>query len=175
MKFVGKTIYAKELLYKTGQSNLDLLIHLFFLGYDEDKGHILIADSADPQNIAELRYGTELDDNYLMDEVAKLGYQVNSESKFYQLKKMIAGISVTGAIKGPGSIRSGIGKVLSCEVLLTEGSLNMWAEYSKYRYKTDRFTGRPTREPIDKDNHGMDCLRYAALAEGRYFFAEKEK
>lgn len=170
LKFEGRTIYAKERLYKTGQSNLDLIIHLYFAGFNENKGHMLIADSADPQNIAEIRYGLELTDDFLMDEIAKLGYSLHSERKYNELKEMISGINIIGAIKGPGSIRAGIKKVQSFEVLLTEGSINAWSEVTNYKYKMDRFTGRPTREPVDKFNHCMDCIRYAGLAEGRYFF-----
>lgn len=166
----GRTIYVKELVYESGLSNEEIIIHLFFNGYDEEKGHILIADSANPKDISDLRYGHPLEQEYINEKVAAMGYRYKSSAQMEKLKKMLDnGIVVVGAIKGQGSVRSGIKAVRSMEVLMTEGSTSGWKEIVKYKYKIDKWTGKYTLEPIKEHDHIMDCIRYMALGNGRQF------
>src|SRR5690606_39888212 len=159
-----------QVVYETGLNNLAILVHLFFAGYNEEKGHILIADSANPKDISDLRHGLGYTEDAIAEMVAKLGYSVQYTGEFERLVAMVrSGVYIVGAIKGPGSIRSGIKKVKDFEIFITDSSHETWRESTLYKYKKDKFTGKYTLEPMDKDNHSADCIRYVALAEGRYF------
>lgn len=168
-KIEGQTLWARECVYDLGVDNIDIMIHLFFLGVNANT--TVIADSAEPKSISEIRNGRKYDPDFLYGRAAELGYEFRStEHKNRLLKQVEEGYNVIGAIKGNDSIRSGIQKVQQYEVLLTDGSNGAWGEYSRYKWKEDRFTGKSTREAIDAFNHFCDCLRYAAQSVGRITF-----
>ena len=79
-----------------------------------------------------------------------------------QLKGL--GLPIEGAEKGPDSIRVGISSLKRYHINITRHSTNLRKEFNSYKWKVDPKTGQPTNVPIDKFNHGMDALRYAALA-----------
>lgn len=164
-----RVVYAKELIYQNGLTSPDILIHLYFHGYDDDKGHVLIADSASPAIISELRDGVKITDEEIYTRCANLGYNPGPMI-MARLKKFIhEGGRPLGMKKPPGSILGGINMVKAREVLITEDSKNAWMEQTKYKNKKNKFTGEFTKEPVDKDNHFADCLRYMVMAEGRFF------
>lgn len=70
------------------------------------------------------------------------------------------GWNVRPAIKGQDSIISGIKKLQSMEVTITEDSRDFWREVEGYAWRLDQFKN-PTNEPIDSNNHLIDALRYA--------------
>lgn len=74
------------------------------------------------------------------------------------------GLPVEAAAKGPDSVRAGISSIQRYQLNITRRSINLIKEFDTYKWKLDKATGEPTNEPIDKFNHGMDALRYAALA-----------
>lgn len=167
-KVDGHTIYAKQRVYDIGVDNVDLMIHLFFFGCNDNS--IIIADGAEPKSISELRNGRKYDKEYITDRAATLGYEFRSEDHVAKLlARLEEGFVINPAIKGGDSIRNGIQKVLQYEVLLTEDSNHAWAEYTKYKWKEDKFTGKSTREAIDAHNHFCDCLRYLCQSIGRLF------
>jgi len=63
--------------------------------------------------------------------------------------------NVTGATKGPDSIRSGIDKIQTFQVFANPRSENLKEEFYNYAYRSG------TDKPIDAYNHLMDSLRYA--------------
>lgn len=63
------------------------------------------------------------------------------------------------AVKGKGSIASGITKVKKYKLLITERSVNVIDELDNYSWKKDR-DGIYINEPEDKNNHSLDALRY---------------
>ncbi|WP_400190694.1 PBSX family phage terminase large subunit [Hymenobacter sp. B81] len=79
-----------------------------------------------------------------------------------QLKDL--GLPVEAAEKGPDSVRAGIDSLKRYRINVTRSSKNLRKEFDAYKWKVDKATGEPTNIPIDKFNHGMDALRYAALA-----------
>lgn len=168
MKFDNRTMYARERLYEVGQDNIDLAIHLFFMGVTANSD--VVADSAEPKSISELRNGWVLDKREVARKAAALGYEFKNEDEFERLcRQLAAGLVVTGAVKGKDSIHNGIQKVKQYEVLIPESSGNIWREYSKYKYKVDRFTGATLREPAKSADHLLDCIRYGASSHGRVF------
>lgn len=63
------------------------------------------------------------------------------------------------AVKGPGSIVEGIDLVSKLQVFYTESSENLEKEQEEYERKVDRY-GVVLEEPVDKNNHIMDPIRY---------------
>lgn len=161
----NRAIYGRELIYKTGMTNLDIAFILAFYGYDLNKD--VIADSAEPKSIGELRRGFDIS----IDTVTRLAFEFKDEIKCdltpeqmnTVLKLIRDGFHVHGAKKGPDSIRNGINQVKEHEVFVMDDASNAWKEYIKYKWKEDPDTGRLTNVAIDKDNHWMDCLRMFAL------------
>lgn len=76
-----------------------------------------------------------------------------------QLRRL--GMTAIPAIKGKGSVNSGILFMRQQKVFYTESSINLHMERGKYVFIKDPKTGEPTNEPIDKFNHIMDSSRMA--------------
>jgi len=80
------------------------------------------------------------------------------------------GWNIVKAIKGPGSVLSGVRYIQGFEVFMTEDSLNLWTENEEYKWRLDQ-NKMPTDEPIDKHNHGKDAIRYATDFIREYSFS----
>ena len=46
-------------------------------------------------------------------------------------------------------------------VFIHPDCVHIYEEFTKYSYKTDKLSGDILPEPVDKNNHGIDALRYA--------------
>jgi phage terminase large subunit len=73
------------------------------------------------------------------------------------------GFRIAAADKGRDSINFGIDLLQGYEMLVTSSSLNLIKELRNYTWLKDKKTGKPTNEPIGKDNHLIDALRYFAV------------
>ena len=65
---------------------------------------------------------------------------------------------ITGAIKGAGSIAAGITLLQWCDIYFVEDD-ELEEEYNNYSWKLDK-DGKPTDEPVKKEDHLMDAIRY---------------
>lgn len=132
--------YVRELIYDTELDSLDLARRMRALGITDKE--LLIADygNGGSLRIAELRRG--IHDGLVFN--------------------------IRSTVKGGGSINVGISKVKSLHIYMTDGSANGWDEYMSYRWLLDA-NKQPTGQPVDKDNHVMDCIRYFELCKGVYF------
>ncbi len=78
----------------------------------------------------------------------------------------LAGINAVPATKGPDSVIFGIQKLRGMNICIHSGSDVLRAEFRGYRYAKGR-NGEWLRDaamrqiPIDKNNHGIDAVRYA--------------
>lgn len=71
-------------------------------------------------------------------------------------------VNIMPAVKGPGSVATGIAFVQAQRISITSSSLNLIKEYRNYLWKTDRKTGRILKIPEDgQADHLMDATRYA--------------
>lgn len=70
------------------------------------------------------------------------------------------GLSVTGANKGPGSVRQGIGWVQSQQISVTKRSPNVRKAYQNYMWATDK-DGNILNVPDHYLSDAMDAVRYA--------------
>jgi phage terminase large subunit len=66
------------------------------------------------------------------------------------------GLNIQACIKGPGSIVSGLKKIMDYELIVCGSSPNLKTELNNYIWN-DKKSGIP----IDKFNHLIDPLRYA--------------
>lgn len=69
------------------------------------------------------------------------------------------GVTITGALKGQGSILQGIQYVQGQKISVTKQSLNILKEYRNYLWMEDK-DGKIINEPADFLNHAMDAIRY---------------
>lgn len=69
-------------------------------------------------------------------------------------------INILPAVKGQGSIRTGIGFVQAQRISVTKRSVNTIREYRNYLWQTDK-NGQIINEPEEGNDHCMDAIRYA--------------
>lgn len=69
------------------------------------------------------------------------------------------GINILPAVKGPGSVNTGIQFVQQQKVSLTKSSINLIKEYRGYMWKTDK-NGVLIKVPEPGADHGLDPIRY---------------
>jgi len=122
----GRRVWVKELIYDTGLTNAD--ISALMTRFAIPKTAIIVADSAEPKSIEELR---------------RFGWR-----------------NISGAYKGPDSIRNGISTIKSLEIYVDPTSSNLIDEYNLYQWDK---TGE---KPMDEYNHAIDALRYALSKQG---------
>ena len=68
---------------------------------------------------------------------------------------------IVPSVKGAGSIKNGIDILKRYKIHFTRRSVGAIEEAKKYKWAVDR-DGNSTNQPIDKFNHAMDAIRYAA-------------
>lgn len=160
----NRSLYANELHYANNMTNFDVAVRLATLGYTSD--NYILADNIKAE-IQSLRQGYSTTTEAILRSCATMGVECTDLDAAKYVQVLINGFSVMGVIKGAGSILSGINKVQGYEVFVTYNSVNTWREYSLYKYKIDRSTDKILGDPIDSNNHSMDCIRYYATNENR--------
>lgn len=121
-------LWVQEWLYETGLTNPAIAKECKAQGMTRQ--HLIIADSAEPKSIEEIRQ---------------------------------TGLWIVGAPKGADSINAGIDILRRYKIHFVRGSKGIIDNAKKYKWKTDR-DGKRTNVPIDEFNHGIDAIRYVALA-----------
>jgi len=71
------------------------------------------------------------------------------------------GLNVVPAMKGPGSIKSGISWLQGYELVIDPNCEEVRNEARLYSWQTDRVTGNILNYPVDANNHTLDAIRYA--------------
>ena len=71
-----------------------------------------------------------------------------------------AKVKATPAIKGKGSIASGIQQVKTFKLYVTKRSTHMMDELDNYKWVKDELNDTYTNVPIDAWNHSLDAMRY---------------
>lgn len=150
-KLHRSTMWSREINYLP-KDTLGIGKMLCELGFTSKE--LIIADSASPLDISKLRGG------WSRSELTP-----GEAEKYPQLLK---GFYVLSAIKGPGSVASGLRLLMSMELYVVEESINFWNEIQNYIYAVDR-NDNPTDEPVDEFNHLIDPKRYVATGRGRLF------
>lgn len=70
------------------------------------------------------------------------------------------GVNMMPAVKGTGSINTGIQFVQQQKISVTKRSVNLWKEYENYAWFEDK-DGNTLPKPKPGGDHAMDAIRYA--------------
>jgi PBSX family phage terminase large subunit len=146
VKYDGdRTFYLNEILYK---SETDMIYELK-KEYGEDwsnklnkKGLGIVSNYLDRSGLTE-------DDIIMCDS--------NKPDKIHELRR--EGYNAIAAKKGPGSVYSGISFMQRAKIYYTSTSKNILHEYNFYEWEIKKNIN--IEEPIKKDDHALDAIRYA--------------
>ncbi len=138
-------------------------------GYTADPTAIvLVAIFEKKLYVDELCYRTRMLTNDIINELKQhcRGKKIISESADPRLIDEIynASINIHAVKKYPGSVMAGITKMQEYEINITKRSTNIKKEIENYVYEQDK-AGRFINEPVDRDNHAIDAIRYVFLNE----------
>lgn len=138
-------------------------------GFTNDQtGLIDMYKKGDDLYVDELIYQTGLTNPMIAKLMRELGVGEYDEVVADSAEpKSIAEINAEGfnlvpAHKGPDSVRVSINILQRYRIWVTKRSTNLQKELRAYIWKTD-VNGKALGEPIDKNNHLIDPLRYGAL------------
>lgn len=115
--------------------------------------------------VRELIYKPGLTNGMIIKELERQGINIkkrfiwdSSEPKSIKELQLL-GMNAIGAVKGPGSVELGINEIREGLIIcVVSPSPNVEFELNSYQFHT--IGGRPTNEPMDKNNHAMDTMRY---------------
>lgn len=166
--FSSRDLYVKQLLYSQDVRNFEILIYLFINGYNEDR-HTLVGDGKGlgAGIITELRSGIEMTRESIVDAYTRLKLPIRYQGEIDDCLKFVryGTPNILRADQRAGAIMSGIEKLKTFSVKLAQSSAETINETHNYVWK-QRGT-KTLGEPVDRDNHAMDCIRYMALGYGR--------
>ena len=67
---------------------------------------------------------------------------------------------ISGAVKGPDSVKNGIDRLQGYDIIIDERCPKTIEEFDNYTWEKDKKTGEYVNEPIDTYNHHIDATRY---------------
>ena len=104
---------------------------------------------------------------YLKDRNIKITADSSEEDRIEEFRR--SGFKIQKADKGQGSILVGISKIRDFDkVVIDSKCINTIKEFGSYSNKYDEATGRYLDQPIDKNNHCIDAIRYSLEEYKRY-------
>lgn len=142
-----KLIWIYDEMYVREISNLEIAKRINNMGYGKE---MIIADSASPKDIFELKEG-QIEE--IEDEDGNVTYTR------WQLP------AIRPAFKGPDSIRNGVRRLQSYRMIVKPSCVNFLMELNNYCFDQDK-DGNFIDQPIKDFDHLMDALR---MASERYF------
>jgi phage terminase large subunit len=141
----------------------------FDVGYSNDASSLVaIYKKGDELHLEELLYETRLVTNDIINRFKKLeidkSHEIFCDSSEPRLIDEIyrSGFNIKPVIKGPDSIRFGIGVMQNYKIKILRNSQNLINEMYGYEYITDKY-GYVTDKPQDYMNHAIDAARYAVM------------
>lgn len=97
---------------------------------------------------------------FVKDEGLEKKLIIADSSEPKSIKELsMAGLKITGAVKGADSVNHGIDLIKQYPVNITKRSVNMIKEFRNYKWRVDK-DGRSMNVPIDLFNHTIDPTRY---------------
>lgn len=145
-------IWIFDEIYGTGMTNIDIARALTQKGYDHER---IIADSAEPKSIMELRGGF-------------LSENPDGTTVRYSIP------NIQQARKGADSVRNGISRIQMYKIHILPRCTNAITDFSCYSWEINK-DGEYTGKPVKKWDHAPDALRYGMepfLSLARGFVAE---
>jgi phage terminase large subunit len=149
-------------------SDAKLVAHGIDFGFTNDEtGCVSVYKQNGELWVAENLYKTGLTNKDIYNQVGnivKLDEVIADSAEPKSIEELNRlGMRVTGAKKGADSIKNGIDILKRYKINVTRGSINLRMELGRYKWKTDRNTGKAINQPVDTFNHLIDPLRYVAL------------
>ncbi|MFZ4402387.1 MAG: PBSX family phage terminase large subunit [Bacteroidales bacterium] len=149
--------------------NEEVVYYGLDFGYSNDEsGLVKVCFQGDDLFVEEVFYQKGLTNQDIAEKLREKGINENqliiadsAEPKSIQ-ELYREGFAISGAIKGPDSIRNGIDILKRYKIHVVRGSSNLIRELKSYCWAMDR-DGKSLNVPIDKLNHLLDPLRYVAL------------
>ncbi len=140
-----KRIYIYDELYERGLTN-DLLAEAMLakIGYEQT------VEDYDENGLAVIRKVTNTRDRITADS--------EEPKSIAELRKL--GLNVVPSRKGKDSVNHGIQWLQQQTLIIDIHCINMRNEIQSYKWKEDK-DGNAMPEPVDKNNHLIDALRYA--------------
>lgn len=170
VKKQGKNLYLRERFFVPDYNPSKLLKRLEKEDItDEDALNLLTHNQGltNPE-IAELMH--------FFDEADELSIWDRAEEK--SITELIeADVTAWYSDKGPGSVAFGIQKMKQFNIFIHEDSHNLQFEFERYRWAKNKDGSYKRNQmgkriPIDKDNHGIDSVRYVLLY---YYWVQNEE
>jgi phage terminase large subunit len=145
--------------------------------------------SSDPAALVETHYDRKRKTIYIYDELYERGMTNDVLARAVKAiigddlvtcdsaePKSIAelemfGVKARGAAKGKDSVIYGIQWLQQQTIIIDERCVNMINELRSYHWKEDK-AGNAIRQPVDKNNHLIDALRYAYEDENETSWAD---
>jgi len=138
-------------------------------GYSNDPTSLVAIYKDDNElYLEELLYETKLVTNDIVEKLRKLqidkSYEIWADSSEPRLIDEIyrSGFNIKPVVKGPDSIKFGIGVMQNYKIKILRTSQNLINEMYGYEYITDK-NGYVTDKPQDYMNHAIDAARYAVM------------
>lgn len=142
---IEREMWIFDEMYQKGMTNLDIAKRITEMGYAKEK---IVADSAEPKSIYELRQG-------LIEEVP-----VSDSPGAMKLYRTYSLPNITSAVKGADSVNNGISRIQEYHINVHPNCENTILELTNYSWELDN-AGVPTGKPEKDFDHLMDALRYA--------------
>ena len=137
-------------------------------GYGDDPAAIILCHLDRMRKIIYIcgeSYQTGLTNDLLSAEIRRVCDRTlvtcdSAEPKSIQELRNL-GISATAAIKGKDSVNMGIQWIQQHQIIIHPTCTQFLNEFRAYKREQDKTTGAILPNPVDKNNHGIDALRYA--------------
>lgn len=168
----GKTGKIEGLIFRNWEIITEVPAHANLIGSGMDFGFtndpttVIDVYEADGELIVdELVYETGLTNKDIESRIKGKRNRIIADSadpkSIEELTRM--GFRIEGAKKGPDSVINGIDILKRYHIKITQRSVNTRKEFSNYKWKVDKATGKAINEPVDFMNHAIDAVRYLAL------------
>lgn len=136
-----RTLWVWDEMYQKGMTNIDITKKIIEMGYGKE--HI-IADSAEPKSIYEIQSG----------------FNIQVDHNGVMMFERISLPNIRPAMKGPDSVKNGIQRLQSFQMIIHPRCVNTIMELCNYSYDVDQ-EGAFTDKPAKEWDHLMDALRMA--------------
>jgi phage terminase large subunit len=141
----------------------------FDVGYSSDPSALVAIYKKDNElHLEELLYETKLVTSDIIDKLKRLQidktHEIFCDSAEPRLIEEIyrSGFNIKAVVKGPDSIRFGIGVMQNYKIKILRTSQNLINEMYAYQYITDKY-GYVTDRPEGGLDHLIDAARYAVM------------
>lgn len=140
-------------------------------GYEHDPTAIIISyvnQKTKELFVAKEHYAIKMRREHITETCKKMGTgrtQIIADNQPELIASLRqSGLNIIKAKKPKGSIVEGIQRLHSYKITVHPSCINTIKEFESYVWQNDKTSGDPLNNPVDKNNHAMDALRYSLQA-----------